>query len=811
MFKVSWDIKNNGILLDDTIDNLNVITRPPRPVYHEELDLLEFYKHWRYPKSKYPLLWAVGRRYYYKGTWVAETKGGNIFDAPEVIIKDEGINLELKPINIKKLIEKNQNALFVLENEAMDFVEDTFNKYKKGQTKARRKKVDFFIVAFSGGKDSQVILDIVSRVLHPDDYMVIFADTQMEIPPTYEIVEETKKQYQKLYPNLKFEIASSEQNIVDLWKEFGPPSRIHRWCCSVAKTVPFAKLPRAIYTKNKQPNILVFDGVRSNESTRREGYNRIEKGKKHCFQINAEVIRNWNTIEVFLYLFYRNVKVNQGYREGLARVGCSVCPFSSFWSEFILNKSYKELTDKYLKIIHKYITSLGIKDENEINKYIKQGQWKKRAGGIGIDEKGSRIDFISEKPYLKSVITKPKENFFEWIKTTGNISNKKLNGKSYGEIRGKDCIFNFEVNKNTITVSNTYRDTIFLSKVKRVLYKTTYCIHCGACEVECSTGALKISLNKIHINEKLCNHCGNCLNFEDRGCLVAKSLYVSNIGGGKMDNKLSGFHKYETFGIRKEWLTTFLYELDNWLANNKLGNRQINSMIAWMRDAELITQASTREKKVTNLCKLLSEIYQKDELLVWQIIWINLYYHSTLIKWYVDDLSFYKKYLINEQFREEISNKYDGISIRTIKNGLTSLLNMFENSPFGEELKFGVIEKEKNIRFVTKIGTDNIHPITIAYYLYKNAEEKERYGFTISEFYEDINSFDYEDLMNKCDKDTQKAGPYRLFGLSRPKFEAILVYLQENKNEIVRVDLKGGLDNIHLKEDLDCEKILKYF
>ncbi len=59
---------------------------PPRPVFHEELDLLGFDNYWNYEKSKAPLLWSVGRRYYYKGEWVAEARGGNIYEKPEIIL-----------------------------------------------------------------------------------------------------------------------------------------------------------------------------------------------------------------------------------------------------------------------------------------------------------------------------------------------------------------------------------------------------------------------------------------------------------------------------------------------------------------------------------------------------------------------------------------------------------------------------------------------------------------------------------------------------------------------------------------------------
>src|SRR5690606_14982167 len=132
---------------------------------------------------------------------------------------------------------------------------------------------------------------------------------------------------------------------------YGPPSRINRWCCSVLKTALFGRKMKDIMSSKKQPKLVVFEGVRSEESNRRYTYNRIGEGVKHNNLINSRAIFRWNLTEIYLYINYRKIRINQAYRYGLTRVGCSICPFASDWSEFIIRKLFPDITKKYVEVI----------------------------------------------------------------------------------------------------------------------------------------------------------------------------------------------------------------------------------------------------------------------------------------------------------------------------------------------------------------------------------------------------------------------------------------------------------------------------
>jgi len=617
----------------------------------------------------------------------------------------------------------------------------------------------------------------------------------MEISYTYENVEKTKDEYEKRFPGLQFHVAKPLKPAIEFWKEFGPPSRIHRWCCTVIKTAPFHKLIRDELTKDKNNNfqIVVFEGVRTDESEKRSHYSRVAKSAKHFLTINSRPILYWNTSELFLYIFFRNLLINTGYKFGLARVGCSVCPFSSEWSELILNKIGEPIKD-YFILLKGYAKSMGLREEGFINKYISNGEWKKRAGGRGL-KKDSDVRFVLGQDSLKAVILNPKEDFLEWIKVVGDVLYKENENKPnniYGEFRIKNIAVPFDLStkdkKISVGICGVGSNVDLVSKLNRILYKSTFCVHCGACEIECPTKALKVIPN-VQVNSKLCTHCGNCINFIGKGCLVAKSIH-DNIGGTYMNKKTGGIDKYSTFGLREEWLSSFLNFGERWLEENNLGPKQIPAVLHWLIDAELV---ESKTKKTTALGQYLRKIYLKNNLFVWFIVWNNLYYNSLVIEWYCDQVDC-GNICTKSELKEKIALSYPNLSKGTLSNPIDAMINMFDNSPLGEKFQIGFLDKKGRIvKSIKKIGTDDIHPLAVAYSLYKLAENIGRRDFTVSELY------------NK----EFKGGPYKLFGISRDKLERVLRGLQEEKDQILRVDLVADLDNIYLRDDLSSLDIVK--
>jgi phosphoadenosine phosphosulfate reductase len=319
MYDILWDRDTGGILLTES--KSEAIRGEIRPVFFEELDLLGFDRHWSYSKVDGPLLWATpGRRYFYRGELVAEARGGGFFEPPEIEFYEK--RLRLQPVDVKTMLAKNYLLLEGLVQQAIEFIWDTYKKY--------RPKVDAAAAAFSGGKDSLALLDLMQRALSPDEFVVVFSDTTMEIKATYDAFEAARHKYK----HLSFYKARAAKDAVTTWQEFGPPSRIHRWCCTVHKSAPTLLFLQELVGKSSI-KALVFDGVRWEESFLRQKYSLVSEGSKHNTQINTSPLLNWNSGEIFLYLLTRNIFFNQAYRYGLVRVGCAVCPLASKWTNSI--------------------------------------------------------------------------------------------------------------------------------------------------------------------------------------------------------------------------------------------------------------------------------------------------------------------------------------------------------------------------------------------------------------------------------------------------------------------------------------------
>ena len=826
MYRITWDTKTGGVLLNQKVVE-GALGVSPRPVFHEELDMLKLDEMgWKYPHCKEPIMWAVNKQYYYRGEMCFEVKGANIYDAPVVVVRDGVEPKELQAVDMKKMLEKNQDIMFLIESEAIEFIRDTYLTYSKAKKaedsdidyealalraeKRTKKKmaivkedcesfdvmpleaaqeqgkkiyhtthVDKFIASFSGGKDSQVVLDLCNRTIPPTEFQVIYSDTGYELPSSLELYEQVKEYYHKLSPSLKFSLTKNHESVLNYWDKIGTPSDTHRWCCSVMKTAPLYRSLK-IEGTNKQAKVLAFDGVRAEESVRRSGYQRIGKGK-HTTIYNAHPILHWNSVEIFLYLFRYGLTINKSYRQGKARVGCLICPFSTGWDEMISNKFYYKEIFPFVDRLKKWSKLNKI---NDIDRYLKERNWKIKAIGEPSLSKANVVfpynttDFVAD-------ISNSNHPIFSWLYAVGEYSQTKTDKETTGEIKFNGILYPYKINSKRgndqirFIVYNCI-NTKLIYLLRRLVNKSAYCIQCEVCEVDCPTGALTV-YPQLNIDKSKCIHCHRCLTTHDMGCIAADNIRMIR----DMDKKSTAkVHAYKKFGMHAEWIDEFLTNHVDFWSNNTLGSAQVDGFKSWLKDAEVIDS----KNQLTEFGEILSVVYRKNSITAWELLLVNLVINSYIVNWFVKTIPvgcIYDRNILNEKISTNT-----GASKITYQNAITALLQLFSYSPIGSEIGFAIdINNKQKIRK----EYEKISDVSVAYCLYKTTEKSGIRSLRINDFYSK------EGII----------GPNTIFGISKPTFIKALRQLTVQKERVLIAELNMGLDNISLRNDLTALDVIK--
>lgn len=758
MYEYTYDTESGGILLDDRPTGMS---KEPRPVYSEELDLLGVDRFYQYDKQNdVPYMWAEAHRYYYRGINIFNTKGGTLYEKPEIVLvrtkeTDSPIlaeGTELLPIDVELMNRKNHDLIEVVEQITVRKIWNIYKKYKS--------KVDRFHVALSGGKDSIVLLELVRRTLPKSAYTVIFGDTKMEFPDTYDVIDKIEAQCKD--EGIEFYRASSHFDPEESWKLFGPPSRVLRWCCTVHKSTPQTLKLREITGKNDYVG-LDFVGVRKHESAMRSKYEEENYGKKQKGQYSHNPILEWTSAEIWLYIFAHHLIVNAAYKKGNSRAGCLFCPMGRGKADSFRYMCYHEEIDKYTQLIKSTI------NDPHIESYITNGGWAERKNGRDIIDNIPHYSEMIKDGYLFITIINPNTDWKEWIKTLANIS------------------FPYTVeNINdgyVIKVPENVNKTTECKYFKQVFHKAAYCAECKACEANCKYGCLSFK-NGLHIDN--CKHCMQCHNI-DSGCLLFHSRQLPLNGGKTM--KKNSINSFSDHAPKPEWVRDFFLNGNDFMNDNTLGPMQIQKFRVFLNDSGV-----TFKNETTELFTTLSS-FGIDNAITWGIMLINLVYNNTEMRWFIDNMkigeTFKKEELENKLVEEYSLSPKDASSVRKTFKKLVDI-------PLGTVLHFGeytvISRNEENLTRTKCTLTD---PRVLLYALYRYAEENGGYY-----------SFSMTTLLDMT-INSVGISPVRIFGITRDELEPMLRGLSSQYQDYINVAITLDLDNIVLSDYHTSGDILK--
>ena len=221
------------------------------------------------------------------------------------------------------------------------------------------------ICAYSGGKDSDVMLELFKRSGVP--FEVLNSHTTVDAPPTVYHIRKRFRQLEEqgIKATIKYPPLTMWQLIP---KKLLPPTRVARYCC-------------AVFKEGDTPNRFVATGVRWAESKKRQGRQEIEPSnyklakKMRTLDENAQErlivercemrasmivnpILDWKDRDIWEFYNAECGERNPLYDMGYYRVGCIGCPMAakSREKEFAdfptYRRAYIRAFDKMLDAIH---------------------------------------------------------------------------------------------------------------------------------------------------------------------------------------------------------------------------------------------------------------------------------------------------------------------------------------------------------------------------------------------------------------------------------------------------------------------------
>ena len=762
MYAYTHDAQTGGLLLNDSTP---LFSKEPRPVYYRELDVLGFDKIYNYDKqNEVPYMWAEANCYWYRGRMVAKTKGGTLYTTPEMefLVDENGERIlpdgeTLLPVNIATMVEKNRELLEVIEQVTAKKIFDVYKRY--------RNKMDCFHVAFSGGKDSIVLLDLVKKALPKSAYVVVFGDTGMEFPDTYDVINKVEEQCR--VDEVEFYRAASHLDPEESWKIFGPPSRVLRWCCSVHKSAPQTLKLREVLGKNDYVG-LDFVGVRAHESATRADYDYENYGKKQKGQYSHNSILEWTSAEVWLYIYTHGLVINEAYKKGNSRAGCIFCPMGGGKGDSFQRQCYQVEIDKYIDII-KSTNARDLGNSIALETYITNGGWNARKNGRDLNISAPHYQDEIRDGELLITVTNPQTDWHEWVKTIGDISFE----------------YKFSETNNGYIISlseNLLKEQPALIKMfKQVFKKAAHCVGCRVCETNCRNGCISF-MDGLHIEG--CLHCGQCHEIED-GCLVYHSLKLPK-GGGRTMKSINSFANHAP---KYDWVKGFFKKKFDYWNDNDLGPNQVNMFKRFLRECGLIGNNG-----ITMTAEVIDNIGWESES-AWGIILSNFSY-NTQCAWYIKNLEIGRVYS-----RELVSDML--ITVGVSKSDATSIINAFKRLcelPLGTKLNFGTVtEKGRQIETLARCKSTLEDNRVVLYSLYKFAEACDGYyQFTLTRL---------------LDHTIESVGisPTQLFGFDRDEMERFLNGLSVKYPDFINATFTHDLDKITLREDKTSADVLTLF
>jgi phosphoadenosine phosphosulfate reductase len=213
-------------------------------------------------------------------------------------------------------------------------------------------------IAFSGGKDSLVVLHIALEI-NPE-IPVIYNNTTVEFPETIQYVKKLQSDW-----GFDLHITNCDKSFFRAVKDRGWATHENRWCCK-----PYKDEPASMFMISRGFKAEITGTTRT-ESIYRRSLSPLKIPKKEPYILRVNPIYDWNEWEVWRYIKENNLPYNTLYDMGYKRIGCWCCPINGWTHYRRLKKTHSRLYDFLInfKPTHPQLTVLSsLEPDQKLNK-----------------------------------------------------------------------------------------------------------------------------------------------------------------------------------------------------------------------------------------------------------------------------------------------------------------------------------------------------------------------------------------------------------------------------------------------------------
>lgn len=190
-----------------------------------------------------------------------------------------------------------------------------------------------------------------------------------------------------------------------------------------------------------------------------------------------------------------------------------------------------------------------------------------------------------------------------------------------------------------------------------------------------------------------------------------------------MCRKPKAITKHEHFGLKKKWIDMFFDNYSNW-KSLPLGNRQLISLISWLKTAEVLNKRSELTILGSNLIRV-----KNRTILIWEIIWVNIVFNFETANWFVHLSTGCWK---SSELKDLLKEQFPHLSERTISNAIVELVGTLEYTPIGDKLRQGKVLRKGRAREVIREGYKP-SAIGLNYSLMKLFNQQDTYSLDLND------------------------------------------------------------------------------